>query len=53
LARRFEQLRKNSILHLILGGAALQRCDNWLIFNTGFTRCGEDGGPENTPSAPL
>jgi hypothetical protein len=23
---------------LILGGAALQRCDNWPVFNTGFSR---------------
>src|ERR1035437_1469071 len=26
---------------LILGGAALQRCDNWPVFNTGFSRRGK------------
>jgi len=25
-------------LHLILGGAAVYRCDNWLIFIDGFSR---------------
>jgi hypothetical protein len=24
------------MLHLILGGAALQRCNNWLVFINGF-----------------
>jgi hypothetical protein len=23
---------------VILGGAALQRCDNWLVFDAGFSR---------------
>jgi hypothetical protein len=26
---------------LILGGAVLQRCDNWLVSSTGFSRCGQ------------
>jgi hypothetical protein len=26
---------------LILGGAALQRCDNYRVFNGGFSRWGE------------
>jgi len=30
------RLRKNSMLHLILGGAALQRCNNWRILINGF-----------------
>jgi len=29
---------KNSILFLLLGGAAVHRCDNWLAFNDGFSR---------------
>jgi len=29
---------KKSILHLILGGAAVYRCDNWLVFIDGFSR---------------
>jgi len=33
-----EEAAEKSILHLILGGAALQRCDNWLAFNDGFSR---------------
>jgi hypothetical protein len=28
------RLRKNSTLHLILGGAAVHRCDNRLVLNT-------------------
>jgi hypothetical protein len=32
------QAAENSVQHLILGGAALQRCDNWPVFNTGFSR---------------
>ena len=31
-------LRKNSMLYLILGGAALQRCNNWRVFINGFSR---------------
>jgi len=34
------RLRKNSIPRLVLGSAALQRCDNWLA-STGFSRCGQ------------
>jgi len=29
---------KKSILHLILGGAAVHRCDNWPALNDGFSR---------------
>ncbi len=38
---RSSRLRENSPGHLILGGAALQRCDNWPIFNGGFSRRGK------------
>jgi hypothetical protein len=31
-------LRKNSILVLLLGGAAVYRCDKHLIFSAGFSR---------------
>jgi len=37
-AARLKSLRKNSIVPSILGGAALQRCDDPLIFNPGFSR---------------
>jgi hypothetical protein len=43
-AARFEMCNqksgklKNSLRCLSLGGAALQRCDNWHIFNAGFSR---------------
>ena len=37
---KYSILRKNLILHLFLGGAALQRCDNWLAFIVGFSRRG-------------
>jgi len=33
----FHGLRKNSTLHLILGGAAVHRCDNRLVLNAGFS----------------
>jgi len=29
------------VLHLILGGAALQRCDNRFVFTSGFSRRGQ------------
>jgi hypothetical protein len=29
---------QNSTLHLLLGGAAVYRCDNWRIFGIGFSR---------------
>jgi len=35
---RLYRLLKNSILFLLLGGAAVYRCDNWLAFNDGFSR---------------
>jgi hypothetical protein len=31
-------LLKNSLSHLILGGAALQRCDKLLVSDVGFSR---------------
>jgi len=40
------RLRKNSISRLSLGGAALQRCDNWLVFIGGFSRCGQTAAQE-------
>jgi hypothetical protein len=36
------RLRKRSAIQPILGGAALQRCDNRLALNGGFSRCGQD-----------
>jgi hypothetical protein len=38
-------LRKNSMLHLILGGAAVHRCDKRPVFGAGFKplRCDCDG----------
>jgi hypothetical protein len=27
-------LQKNSVLHLILGGAAVHRCGKWIVLNT-------------------
>ncbi|HME32403.1 MAG TPA: hypothetical protein VKG65_06610 [Terriglobales bacterium] len=36
-----EDIWPKSLLRLILGGAALQRCDDRLILSTGFSRCGE------------
>jgi hypothetical protein len=38
LAPSLNNLRKNSMLHLILGGAAVYRCDNRRIFSIGFSR---------------
>jgi len=32
-------LRKKSMLQLILGGAAVHRCDNFRISTIGFSRC--------------
>ena len=36
--QRLNRLRKRSVLQLILGGAAVNRCDNWLLFRVGFSR---------------
>jgi hypothetical protein len=36
--RAFNRPLKKSILQSILGGAALQRCDNRLFLNGGFSR---------------
>jgi hypothetical protein len=35
---RFCSLRKNSILVLLLGGAAVYRCDKRVISSAGFSR---------------
>src|SRR5208282_5224230 len=43
--------QKNSISRLGLGGAALQRCDNWLAPIVGFSRCGQAPAQE-MPLAP-
>jgi hypothetical protein len=39
-------LREKSLLPLILGGAAVHRCDNRLAFNAGFSRCGLTTAPK-------
>jgi hypothetical protein len=36
--RGFTGCGKNWMLRLLLGGAAVYRCDNWLIFRAGFSR---------------
>ena len=36
--------RENSISHPILGGGALQRCDNWIGLNAGLAAEDESGG---------
>jgi hypothetical protein len=35
------------MLHLILGGAALQRCGKWIVVSVGFSRCGRTATQEN------
>jgi len=35
---RLKRLLKKLDLALILGGAAVHRCDNWLVFIDGFSR---------------
>jgi hypothetical protein len=37
----FHDLRQRSILRLILGGAAVDRCDEQHISNVGSSRCGD------------
>src|ERR1019366_1649456 len=37
---RLHMLRKNSKLHVILGGAALQRCDNCIVLNAALAAGG-------------
>ena len=37
---RFHSLQKNSLLFLLLGGAAVHRCDTCLILSAGFSRWG-------------
>jgi hypothetical protein len=39
-----EQLAENSILVLLLGGAAVHRCDNRLVCGAGFTGGGKTHG---------
>jgi len=41
--RRLYRLRKNSILFLLLGGAAVHRCDTSLVFGDGY-EAAEGGG---------
>ena len=50
---RVHSLRKNSMLNLILGGAAVYRCDNGLIFNVGFSRCGNTAAQETLFPQPV
>jgi hypothetical protein len=38
LRGRLHRLLQNSTLSLILGGAAVHRCDNRLVFSAGFSR---------------
>jgi hypothetical protein len=40
------QAAEKSLLHLILGGAAVHRCDNRLLFSTGFSRLGQNADRE-------
>src|SRR5271169_1267803 len=37
---RLHSLRKNSILHLILGGPAVYRCGKWIVLNTALAAGG-------------
>jgi len=59
-------MRKNSVLQsilggaagqprrqLLLGGAAVYRCDNWLLFSVGFSRCGEIAALETLFPPPV
>src|SRR5712692_5665416 len=41
---------KNSILTLILGGAAVHRCDKRPVFRAGFSRCGRTPNSPKEPS---
>jgi hypothetical protein len=41
--KAIKTLRTNPILHLVLGGAAVHRCDKGLCFKSGFSRCGQTG----------
>jgi hypothetical protein len=38
MKNRRSRLRKKLMSHLILGGAAVHRCGNWLVFRAGFSR---------------
>jgi hypothetical protein len=31
---------RRSLRSAVLGGAAVYRCDGWLLFRIGFSRCG-------------
>jgi hypothetical protein len=46
-----DSLRKNSLLHLILGGAAVYRCDKRLVSKVGFKPLRSGCGAGNTFSA--
>jgi hypothetical protein len=48
---RFAGCWKNSSLHLILGGAAVYRCDNCFVLNPALAAEVADSGPEATFSA--
>jgi hypothetical protein len=50
---RLYRLRKNSTLLVILGGAALQPCDNWPVFTTGFSRRGKTAAWKTLFPQPL
>ena len=41
---RLHRLLKDSILFLLLGGAAVHRCDHWLVFSDGFSRAAAMSG---------
>src|SRR5271170_4493572 len=38
---RFKQLAEKVGFALVLGGAAVYRCDNRLVFSVGFSRCAD------------
>jgi hypothetical protein len=41
------------MLHWILGGAAVHRCDKRIVFSIGFSRCGKADGAEDAFSAAM
>jgi len=42
-----EQSLKNSLFHLILGGAALQRCANHIVLNAALAAEGDHGAQQD------
>jgi len=50
---RLHSLRNSSAAPFILGGAALQRCDNRLIFGSGFSRRGQNADGNSAFPQPL